>query len=241
MEHSEEFMRDYILGKLTPEETARMEQELDNNPGLIESLDLQRDIIIGITAGFDEELRKKLMQADLIQEGKIRSLSPRILWQWASAAAIVLGSLSVYYYMSQTSVEERIYLTYFEDFPNIVDPVQRDTPGQSVGFIAYQNGQYQDALEIFSQLEQEDPSAIYTTFYKGICAMHLEDWSTAIQAFEKVRSAGDQRFVEAATWYVSLAYLRDGNRDIAKLILESITEIPGNFRTEAQAILDQLD
>ncbi len=241
MEHTEEYMRDYLLGKLTPEETQRMEQELEDNPDLMESLDLQRDIMIGIQAGFDEELRKKLIQSDLIEEGKIRSLSPRILWQWASVAAIVLGSLGVYYYLSQTSVEERIYLTYFEDFPNIVDPVQRDTPGQSEGFIAYQNGQYQEALEIFSEMEQEDPTAIYTTFYKGICAMHLEDWSLAIQAFEKVRSAGDQRFVEAATWYVSLAYLRSGNRDRATLILESITEAPGNFRTEARAILDQLD
>lgn len=241
MEHTEEYIRDYLLGKLTPEETQLMDQELEDNPDLMESLDLQRDIMIGIQAGFDEELRKKLIQADMIEEGKIRSLYPRILWRWASAAAIVLGSLSVYFYMTQTSVEERIYLTYFEDFPNIVDPAQRDTPGQLNGFIAYQNGQYQEALERFSQLEEEEPTAIYATFYKGICAMHLEDWSMAIQAFEKVRSAGDQRFVEAATWYVSLAYLRAGNRDRATLILESISETPGNFRSEALAILDQLD
>jgi len=240
MEYPEEYMRDYLLGKLPPEEAKRLEQNLDEDPELAEALELQRDILLAIQSRFDEELLEKLRDTHQQQPGKIRSVSSRVLWQWASAAALLLGSLGVYLYMSQTSPEERIFMAYFEDYPNIIAPVQRDTPGTE-GFSAYQNGQYQEALEIFERQEQGDSLGAYPSFYKGICAMHLEDWSTAIQSFEKVRSTGDQRFEEAAAWYVSLAYLRAGNRERAELILQSIADTGSDYRSDAQALLRDLD
>lgn len=242
MEYSEEYMRDYLLGRLSPEETSQLEKELKQDSELAEALELQRDIMQGIRAGFDDELRQKLLKLDRQIEGEsnVRSLGQRALWRWASAAAVLLGTLGVYLYMNQTSMEERIFLTYFEDFPNIIEPVQRDRESESTAFSAYQNRNYQEAFEAFSDKEKTTPEALYATFYKGICALHLEDWKVAIDAFERVRSTSDNRFEEAATWYAGLAYLRSGDQKTATLILEALADSPGNFQKEAMAILDQL-
>ena len=241
MEYSEEYMRDYLLGKLSQEESTRLEEEIESDPELAESLELQRDIMIGIRAGFDDELRKKLLQVEEQEAGTRKSLTGRrILWQWASAAAVVLGTLGVYFYMNQTTAEERIFLTYFEDFPNIIQPVQRDQPGQSEAFVAYQNQNYAEAYKAFAEEEISTPQSTYPSFYKGICAMHLENWTQAIEAFEKVRSDGDPRFEEAAAWYVALAYLRTSDRERGILILETIADTQGSFQRDAQAVLDHL-
>jgi tetratricopeptide (TPR) repeat protein len=241
MDYSDEYMRDYLLGKLPPEAAALLEQEIESDPELAESLELQRDIMIGIKAGFDDQLRQRLMGLDAGDTTKIKSITRQTLWQWASVAAILLGSLGVYLYINQTSLEERVFLAYFEDFPNIVEPAQRDEPGQIESFTAYQKGDYRAALDGFIQEEESNPEALYSTFYKGICALHLKDWNMAIESFEKARSSADTRFVEAATWYTGLAYLREGNRMRAGLILETLAESPGNFQTDAQAILAELE
>ena len=240
MEYSEEYMHDYLLGKLGPEEAEQLEQAIESDPELAEALEFQKDVMIGIKAGFDDQLRQKLLKIDTPDSGRMRSDTLRILWQWGSAAAIILGSLGVYFYMNQTNREERIFLAYFEDFPNIVEPVQRDVTGQTEAFRAYQQHLYDEAFAAFSNQENEEPGSIYPAFYKGICALHLEAWPVAIEAFEKVRSNGDPRFEEAATWYVALAYLRDGNRDRATLIFKTIAEKAGNFQLDAVAVLDQL-
>lgn len=242
MEYSEEYMRNYLLGRLSQEETSLLEKELKQDSELAEALALQRDIMQGIRAGFDDQLRQKLLKLDeqIGSEGKVRTLGQRTLWRWASAAAVLLGTLGVYLFMNQTSVEERIFLTYFEDYPNIIEPVQRDHEIGSTAFSAYQNQNYQEAFEAFSDEEKTTPEAHYATFYKGICALHLEDWREAIDAFENVRATDDVRFEEAATWYAGLAYLRSGNQETATLILETLADSPGNFQNEAKAILDQL-
>lgn len=234
-------MRDYLLGKLSPADRRKLEEELESDPSLSEALQLQRDIMIGIQAGFDDQLREKLQQIDNLQE-KEKPAARRILWQWASAAAVLLGTLGVYIYMNQTSPDERLFLSYFQDYPNVVQPVQRDqeAPSQLEAFTAYQNREYEEAFLAFTNQEAELPEVDYPTFYKGICALHLDDWTAAIEAFEKVRAGADNRFEEAATWYVALAYLRAGNRDRAHLIFESIAEQSGSFQEDAKAIVEQL-
>ena len=240
MEYSKEYMRDYFLGRLSPEETSWLEKEMKQDSELAEALELQRDILHGISAGFDDELRQKLLHLDEQIGGEVndRSSGQTNLWRWASAAAAMLGTLGVYFYMNKTSIEERIFLTYFEDFPNIIGPVQRDRA--SAALSAYQNGNYQEAFEVFSDEEEATAQTDYGTFYKGICALHLKDWKVAIDAFEKVRYTGDDRFEGAATWYSALAYLRAGNRKTATLILEALADNPGHFQNEAKIILDQL-
>lgn len=237
MEYSEEYMRDYLLGKLSPEAVAKLESEMESDPDLAEALELQRDIMIGIQAGFDDQLRRKLTGED---EGKIRSIAGRALWQWASAAAVVLGTLGVYLYMNQTTSAERLFTAYFEDYPNVIQPVQRDEPQESPAFEAYQNQRYAEAYDAFEATALADPTAVYPGFYKGICALHLGHWSIAVEEFEKVRAKGDGRFAEASTWYAGLAYLRAGNMERATLIFETLAAESGNFQPEAQALLDQL-
>ncbi|NND32846.1 MAG: hypothetical protein HKN76_09660 [Saprospiraceae bacterium] len=239
MDYSDEQIRAYLLGNLSHEESELLEKEMEANAELAEAIDLQRDIMIGIRAAFDEKLKDKLSQVQDAGDN-IRQLSPRALWRWASAAAIVLGTLGVYFYMNQTTLDERLYYTYYEDFPNIIEPTQRDQINSSPAFTAYQSEDWKEAEEAFDQLVIEQPSEVYPQFYSGIVAMNLEDWSKAISALEKVRASADERFVDPASWYVALAYLRNNNKERARLILEMIANTPGTYQEDARAILEEL-
>ena len=143
--------------------------------------------------------------------------------------------------MNQTLQAERLYYTYFQNFPNIVEPAQRDQPVTSEAFSAYMKGDWENALAEFEILMDENPQDAYPLFYHALAAMQLERWPRAIQSLEKVRSGNDDRFVEPATWYVALAYLRNEDDERAKLILETIADGPGKYQRDAQAILAELE
>ena len=76
MEYSEEMLRDYLLGKLSEEETARLEQKIENDRELAEAIELQRDIMVGIKAAFDDELRKKLHASVNLDKARIKKTKP---------------------------------------------------------------------------------------------------------------------------------------------------------------------
>ncbi len=238
MKYSDEFIRDYLLGKLSVDEERAFEEDLTANAELAEALDLQRDIMVGIKAGFDQQLKAKLSAVDDENKGVIRQLK---VWRWASAAAVVLGSLGVYFYMTQTPLHERSYLSHFSDFPNIVTPVQRDTDTDLSALDYLDSGDYMEAVKGLKQLQSQQPEQEYPRFYLGLAYLHLENWHLAIEALEGVRQGSDQRFIEPATWYVMLAYLRSGDLEKTRLLAEYLVSENSQYRKDARAILDRLN
>lgn len=239
MEYSDEFMRDYLLGKIDKEQQKDFEEKLNSDRELFEALQLQEDILTGIRAGFDEELKKKLMASHEGDHAKIRTLPARNLWRWASAAAIVLGTIGVYYFMSNTSSPERIYYSYFEHYPNIISPAQRDDVSEQTAYTHYDDEKWEEALADFEAMETLNPENVAATFYKGVSAMHLEHWDLAIEALEKVSVATDIRFIDAANWYKALAYLRSEQEEKATLIFEMIGSSDSPYRSDSEEILQK--
>jgi len=238
MEYSDEIMRDYLLGKLDEGFAKQLEADLENNPDLDEALSLQRDVLIGIKAGFDDQLRQKLVADSDGEKTRIRRMP---LWRWASAAAIILGSLGVYLYMTQTSLDKRLYAQYFQDFPNIIAPDQRGEEAGEPAFAAYYGERWSVAADAFALLQKAKPTEGYPSFYGALAHMHLEEWDKAISLLEQVRAGNDTRFIDAGTWYVALAYLRDEQPEKAQLILSAIRDGNSSYRVDASQLLDALE
>ncbi len=241
MKYSEEYMRDYLLGRLDKGDQQQFENDLKQDKDLLEALALQRDIIVGIQAGFDDQLRKKLEEVRDQKEGLVRPMVPTKLWKWASAAAIILGTLGVFLYMNQTTLTERLYATYFDDFPNIISPGQRDQVTAEPAFAAMDQEQWQKAIEAFSSLQEARPDEVFPQFYQGMAYLHLEQWDEAIAKFESVRQSNDQRFSDPASWYLLLGFLQNGDIEKAVLMGEFLVETNSNYSEEAGAILEALE
>ena len=236
--YSEEFMRDYLLGKLAPAESQAFEQEMEQDPDIATGLELQRDILIGIREGFDQELRAKLQaELDADEATPVRRIP---IWRWASAAAIILGSLGVYFYMNQTTLQERLYAAHFQDFPNIVAPGQRGGDAAAPAFAAYYAERWAVSISAFESLQKLNPEATYPIFYQAMAHMHLQAWNEAIPLFEQVRARGDQRFEDPAEWYVGLSYMITGEEQKAKMIFGMIAGSNSNYRQDAEDILTSL-
>lgn len=238
----DERLEKYLKDELTESERDQFEEDLENDPELAEALSLQQDLMMGIKMHFDDRLKEEFKKIDLEAEktGSGGKTQMRTLWKWAASAAVGLTLVGVFYFMNAQDRNQRLFATYYSDFPNIIERMQRDTESPiEQAFVYFQNEEWQEAIEAFAALQAEQPGIFYPQFYQALSLLNLDRPADAIPLFNAVVRSTDTRFTDPAQWYLSLAYLKLDDEDQAIGILESIDDT-SPYASDAEELLDKL-
>lgn len=223
----------YCSEQLTPEEVLEFETEMKSN------LDLQDEVrAMLITLGALKEIRAEQISKRLSLlkvNNKVRKLNTPAVWiRWA--AAILILAVSAYYFWGvlNKSTPEDIFLAYFEPYPNVIDPATRGGDQLiSAGFAQYEAGDYNSAFVSFKEIILDNPNDLNSSFYYGISAIMIEEYTIALDELDKVAS-GNSKLTVQAQWYLSLLALKTNQIDLAKETLQEI--IDGNSSYSAKAL-----
>ncbi|WP_026953599.1 tetratricopeptide repeat protein [Algoriphagus vanfongensis] len=166
----------------------------------------------------------------------------RKTWWYAAAAMLVLGIMG-WWGLTQFSLNpENLYYSYFEPYPNIVEPIVRSDAEQSglsaQAFEWYEKGEYEKASEAFATLHEEHQAAA-DLFYQAISLMALDRSAEAIPMLKQQKE--EDSFYEAAQWYLALAYLKEGQESQARSCLERVRDADGFLSSQAIDLLNELD
>lgn len=234
----------YLKGMLEDKELQEFESQMGADPDLMTEVALQKDIMIGSEAYFDEQLKGKLRQIENEPEevsttGKQFFFRP---WQIGAIAASLLLFITLgYLFFFQTADPEKLYLSYYEPYPNIVNPIKRSESKLNDDALSYyEQGDYTTAASIFESELIQQPNEDYLLFYWGLCNLELGELNQATSLLKKIPPAADSRFYSPAQWYLALAYLKADNVDQAKIQLQTIVESGGDYKNKAQELLDDL-
>ncbi|HMQ59710.1 MAG TPA: hypothetical protein PKE06_03525 [Flavilitoribacter sp.] len=108
---------------------------------------------------------------------------------------------------------------------------------------AFNKGDFKTAIDLRLQLIQQAPGDISDQFFLALAYLHNEQAANSVPFFKKtleMAPTNDNRFAEESAWYISLAYLKTGNREAARDALRSIRE--GDWRyKEAVELLGKLE
>lgn len=166
---------------------------------------------------------------------------PTKLWWYAAAAVFVLGVIGWWTSTLFPQNSEDLYHSYFEPYPNTVDPIVRSDAGQSglsdQAFEWYDKGDYDKASAAFGDLYKHSQRA-QDLFYQAVALMASGHHAEAIPLLEQQKKDGS--FFEAAQWYLGLAYLKDGQVSKAKTHLEKVRDSGGFLSPQAVKLLDEL-
>jgi tetratricopeptide (TPR) repeat protein len=142
----------------------------------------------------------------------------------------------------------KLYAKYQEPFDNYSGQKRsvsvEEVELSEMAFQFYDQGDYQQALDIFIQLENQaeadvDPS-VSRWLYMGNAYMELGNMDSAISMFRNVidRNSG---LVVQAKWYMALCYLKQENLEIARTMFTELAE-QGKYKSaESARILDKID
>ena len=71
--------------------------------------------------------------------------------------------------------------------------------------------------------------------------MHLGHPLEAAIHLEAAAARQDAQFTQPATWYLALAYLQQGKKSDARVVLEKVARAEGDYSQPAGQLLKELD
>jgi tetratricopeptide (TPR) repeat protein len=226
----------HFSGETSPKEEDDILKQLNQDPGFKNEYEEYRELIQGIKySGFKEDFQKiKLLESKAdVADIKSRSI-PKTFWSIAAGISIlIVGSVLL---LISGNKNERLFREYFEVYPVIGENITRSNEDVQAGFRYYQQGQYGLAISEFEMLDQEDP---FIQYYLGNAYLAIGNSDKAIDSFKSI-TGEDFDLVVQTKWYLSLAYLLQGDLDQAKALLREISEGNTSYSPKASKLLDDL-
>ena len=148
----------------------------------------------------------------------------RTIW-WSVAASILLISTVVIYQFTRASSTEELYASYYQKFPNLVDPINKAEENGRTAFQLYEIGSYKEALQALNEMSGGADKDIYT----ALCHFELGNMNEAIGYLRDIALIQDHAYKQEAEWFLVLALIKDKDVAQARQLLEMLTSDPDGF------------
>ncbi len=109
------------------------------------------------------------------------------------------------------------------------------------GVDAFNNKDFETSQKVFRQVLGKQPGNINANYYSGVSEYELKNYNESISYLDVVIKNKRSSFYESALWYKSQCLLKTDKKTDAKKILESIVKYKGNYKTQAEQLLKELD
>jgi tetratricopeptide (TPR) repeat protein len=237
-----ELIERYFDNTLTEEETHHLKDRLKKDFEFQKLFDREKLIIN--TVRF-EGAKKDLEFLRGIERsmGEERTPYTRKPWYYyAVAASVALIALALWWRPSTQEKPEALYTAYFQPHPNVFEPTLRSQSEQTLrsqAFQAYDQGNYERASSLFSELTKENNDA-GVLLLLGNSNLILGKTDVAKQNFRDLISFSDDLDLEAK-WYLSLTYLKTGETAQARNLLNEVSGTENMYARKAREVLEKLD
>lgn len=108
------------------------------------------------------------------------------------------------------------------------------------GLASFNKQEFKIAVRNFSMLLENNPEDVNAQFYLALSYYNLNNVSRSLGYLDKVLKNSNDAFYPEAQWYQALIYLKNGNRENARRILENIVSEKGFYFRRAQEKLKEL-
>jgi tetratricopeptide (TPR) repeat protein len=248
MDKNRHLISRYLAGELEPSELNRFEEALITDPELQQEFDLYREVEEAIADTEVLDLRAQLddLHEELIpslQKQQAKAPAKRVLRYAVAASVAVVISLGTYGLFFKKVTNNKLVTQFYK--PYDVTLVNRSEVTEVGHLLAeasflYENNQYREAISVFRQVLEMEPTSIESEFYCGISFFELKEYSQADKALTKVVAHNDNLYIEQADWYLGFCYLMMEEKDKARKQFEKLAANEGIYQEKALKIVKKL-
>ena len=235
----QELLSKYIQNTLTPEEKMEFDRLRSSDEKFNKDILFHNDLKKVTEDKDDDNFREMLSEL----EGNVTK-KKNLTWWYIAASALILLGITYFIGIKQSLSNDTLFAQYFEPYRNITQPVVRSDAQESIkeaAFHAYENGQFQKALNLFDQvlLNKEEANIL---FYKANVLLSLNQPKMAVPILQQDISVIDS-FSEKRYWYLALSYLKLNQIEKSKETLQILLDIPNSEykKKEAAALLEKME
>ncbi|MBW1296176.1 hypothetical protein [Aquimarina litoralis] len=240
----EELIDKYLHSELTAAEQDQFDELLVNDISFKEDVDLLSNLKNVAGAEDRDDLRKQMANF----EAKIAANDTKVIPLFSykkllvAASILLLVAVGVISLLNPFGVNtEKLYASNFEPYKNVVTPIVRGTTDDNeeiTAFSSYENKEFIAAAEQFGKL-YETTQKPYFLLYQANALLAADQTSEAIPLLEQHIALKDE-LIERGKWYLSLAYLKENQKEKAIQLLEDLSN-NGTFKKgDVNKLLGQL-
>ncbi len=188
------------------------------------------------------EFKKKLPAP--AEGAKIIQLTPvQKLMRVAAIAAVFLLGVLIFNGL-RSSTPNSLYTDFYTHYENDISLTRRgDADGLNKDFKAalgfYAVGEFAEAVTGFEKALLAEPANDAAHFFTGMAFLEMNRFEDAIAHLTVVKN-NNNNYARKAYWYVILAELKTGDKEMAKSLLDEFVKTPGFKLEEAKELLKQL-
>lgn len=242
----------YINGEMKGDELSSFEKEIKENKELAEDVKLHIDIekflrnkeLFEFREMIDEVHQEVIGDVNEINEKRwvLKILYSR--WQYAAAVLLLLISISaVLFFTLRPSLNERLYSQYFKSYnkTNYYRSANESSATDlTIALNEYSNQNYEKSWILLKEISDRDKTDA-AFFFRGMSAMETNKLDDAILSLKKVMSNDSSLYIDQATWYLALCYLKNDDRVNARIYLKKVIDNNYNHKGDAEEILGKIE
>lgn len=239
----------YFENSLSPEEQKIFNDLLQTDKNFNKEFEFHKDLKRVIEVGQKEELKQTVSNIEFLAKNDSKMMVLPKKWIVAASLLLIVGMGTWTVKSTYFPSNEALYQEYFHPERNTVHPVVRGEEIKTIeyiAFIAYEEGNYYKAINLFNSVD--NPDASYVLFYKGLCFLAVDKPENAIQLFNRLKnndisSEKVEDLCEKTSWYLSLAYVKINENKKAVAELNELLEASasGFKQRDAQELLNYLN
>lgn len=235
----------YFDNELTDSEAALFRDRLETDPSFRSLVEQEKILIQTIRhQGLVSDLAYLKTVEKTIGRGKSAKILTFKPWYYAAAAVVVLTLIAFWWLSVPSESPDKLFEAYFKPYPNVFEPTVRssDAPAdvrRAEAFVAYEQGDYQKAVALFTPLVNEKPEPGILLLL-GNANLMLGKTDEAERNFTTLNKDFDELDLQAK-WYLSLCYLKSGDVENARTILRELGETEISYAAKAKELLEKVN
>ena len=236
------FIERYISNEMTDSEKKWFLKEIDGNEVLQREIELrmQTNVILKRTGTIN--LRSKL--ANLEVERLSNAKKHRFVLKYAAAFVGIALITSVYLFTNNNSLtNNELSDSFFKSYEIPIaqrSSINIENNDYMLGLQYYNSRDYKNAAVQFSKVLEKNPNDMQTHLLTGVSNMEEKLYPEAENSFKTVIDHNNSLFVEPATWYLALCYLKTDETDKATKLFTKIKNEGGYYSSEAKRIIRKI-
>lgn len=172
-----------------------------------------------------------------------RKKSNSKIWLAAASVVLITSFLGYSLFLNQKQSSEELFTTYFEPYPNVLEPAVRsmeELSKKEIYFIEYENKNYDKAIKGFKTLAvKENKSDI--NFYLAMSFLNKGNDNEALKILEQLPEK-QNRFSSQINWYKALIYIKQKHFKKATKSLDKLIQTNQKFKkSEARQLKKDLE
>ena len=230
-----ERIESYLNNELSQSEREAFEKELTADKNLSQELESVKATLEGLRGAAIRNTISNIHESQIPEKSEPKlGRSATIRWAVGIAASIVFIALFLWFRSDSVPTNQELYAIHFEPYRDVLSS-RGATDAWLEGMKNYTLGNYQEAIEVFEEVEIPIEYKSDIQFYTALSLLAIEKTDEAEVIFKQLLEENN-RFSQQIKWYLGLSYLK---ADKKKLAIDQFRQIKsGEFKfQEAQQIL----